>query len=274
MSDEGNIREHYRQSALIDRLGAALEAGGHDLDDLSVAEFAGFDEFHLGGRPATSALIESLDLGADAAVLDVGCGVGGAARSIAHATGCAVLGIDLTLDFIEAARWLTERVGMQAQVEFRIGNALDLPCEGNTFDAATMLHLGMNIDDKTSLMAELARVLAPGGRLGIYDIMRVDTGDVEYPMPWASSASTSFLSPVSDYRDALQAAGFTVESSDDCRQLVIDAIQALRGSAPAVNLGHLMGTDWPRMQGNMIRAFRAGIVSPVRIVAVRTAKAS
>ncbi len=264
-----DIRGHYAQSALIERVAAALEAAGHDLDGLSPAELAGFDEFHLGGHAATTALVDCLELGADATVLDVGCGVGGAARAIAHSAACSVVGIDLTPDFIDTARWLTERLRMQDRIDFRVANALDLPFGEGTFDAITMLHVGMNIDDKGSLMTELARVLARGGQLGIYDLMRVDDGDIDYPMPWAASASTSSLSTAAGYQEALKEAGLTVQSSIDCRQLVVEAIQALGGSAPAVNLGHLMGAGWPRMQENMISAFRRGIVSPIRIVATK-----
>jgi len=267
MIDDGEIAAHYGRPTLIDELEAALTAAEPEVDSRSPAVLAGFDEFHLGGRPATQALIDSLELQADGAVLDVGCGVGGAARVIAATTGCSVVGIDLTPEFVETARWLSGRVGMSEQTDFRVGSALALPFEGNVFAAVTMLHVGMNIADKEALMSELGRVLVPGGRLGIYDIMRMDEGEPEFPLPWSAGPETSFLSSPDHYIEAISAAGLSVVSKRDRRPLVLDAIAAIRESPPLVDLGHLMGADWPRMQGNMIRAFRAGIVSPVEIVA-------
>ena len=45
----------------------------------------------------------------DSRVLDVGCGIGGPARYLAHSYGCRVDGIDLTAELIETGRMLTER---------------------------------------------------------------------------------------------------------------------------------------------------------------------
>jgi len=261
------LTAHYGRSTLIAELEAALTAAEPEVDSRSPDVLAGFDEFHLGGRLATQALIDSLGLQAGDAVLDVGCGVGGAARVIAATAGCSVIGIDLTPEFVETARWLSDRVGMAEQTDFRVASALALPFEGDAFEAVTMLHVGMNIADKEALLVELARVLAPGGRVGIYDIMRAGEGDLEFPLPWSAGPETSFLSSPDHYIDAISAAGLTVVSSDDRRPLVLDAIGVVRESPPLVDLSHLMGDDWPRMQANMIRAFRAGTVSPFQILA-------
>ena len=263
----GEIAAHYGRPTLMGELEAALTAAGAEVDSRSPDVLAGFDEFHLGGRDATQALIDSLGLRNGGAVLDVGCGVGGAARVIARTTGCSVVGIDLTPEFVEAARWLSARVKMVEQTEFRVGSALGLPFEAGVFDAVTMLHVGMNIADKQALMVELARMLVPGGRLGIYDVMTTAPGDVAYPQPWSTTPNTSFLSSPDHYLEAITAAGLSVVSTHDRRPLVLESIAAIRESPPVVDLGHLMGGDWPRMQGNLIRAFRAGIVSPVEIVA-------
>jgi ubiquinone/menaquinone biosynthesis C-methylase UbiE len=46
-----------------------------------------------------------------------------------------------------------------------------------------MLHVGMNIDDKESLCLELARVLQPGSRFAVYDVMRTGDGELSFPTP-------------------------------------------------------------------------------------------
>src|SRR5690606_33691687 len=107
------------------------------------------DEFHIGGAEATAALLDQLDIGPDTRVLDIGSGIGGPARTIAERTGARVTGVDLTPDFVETARSLTETVGLSA--DFVVGSALDLPFADAAFDLATLIHVGMNIPDKPRL---------------------------------------------------------------------------------------------------------------------------
>lgn len=79
---------------------------------LQPGDLAGVDEFHLGGRMATDALLANIELTADSRVLDVGCGIGGAARTIAKVAGCSVTGVDLTPEFSATAGELSALVGM------------------------------------------------------------------------------------------------------------------------------------------------------------------
>ena len=72
------------------------------------------------------------------------------------------------------------------------------------------MHVGMNIEDKATLIAEMTRVTRPGGTVLVYDLMRVGEGDLGYPMPWASSADFSFVDRPAVYEQAAQAAGLVV----------------------------------------------------------------
>jgi hypothetical protein len=49
-----------------------------------------------------------------------------------------------------------------------------------------MLHVGMSIEDKEKLAAEVARVLRRGSVFGIYDVLRTGLGDLIFPVPWAN----------------------------------------------------------------------------------------
>ncbi len=163
MASEPDVVAHYDRGDPVEWIRAQLRDGGYDLEAIGTEELAGVDEFHLGGRLATAALIESMDLDARSRVLDVGSGIGGPARTIAAATGCTVIGVDLTPRFVDAARELSDLAGLGDRTSFDVADATALSFEDGAFDAVTLIHVGMNIADKPALFRELTRVLAADG---------------------------------------------------------------------------------------------------------------
>lgn len=262
-----NLGEHYGQADLIDRILGQLGGAGLDIDALTPSQLSGVDEFHLGGSMATAALLSDLQLSKEARVLDVGSGIGGAARQLAAESNRHVTGIDLTPDFVELAVELSVRTGLASQTSFEIGDATELAFGDNSFDAATMFHVGMNIGDKEALFGELARVVRPGGVVAVYDIMRISVGDVNFPVPWSSSPSTSHLATPHEYITAMTTAGLSPTEPVDRRTLVGEALAAASAEPPPANLSHLMGADWPTMFANLRAAIGSGILAPMQIVA-------
>jgi SAM-dependent methyltransferase len=174
------VREHYNASGLTDRIKAALGSMLPDSHLVTVDELAPLDQFHIRGMIATAELASKAGLGPSASVLDVGCGIGGPARSLAATFGCKVIGVDLSPVFIDAAIYLTTRRGLTSQVSFQLGDALHLPFEDSAFDVLFLQHVAMNIQDRAALYHEVARVLRPGGRFATYDVV-LRQGDVAYP---------------------------------------------------------------------------------------------
>lgn len=259
------VSEHYTR--VPDLAGVILGAYGDD--DIGIDALAPVDEFHLGGAVATAALTTDLGLTADDRVLDIGCGIGGPARRMATLSGCRVTGVDLTESFIEAARALSDRVGSSEAVSFEVGDATDLG-SGRTFTAATLVHVGMNIADKADLFASVAAMLEPGGRFGIYDIMRVGAGDITLPLPFASTADQAFVEGPEDYAAALETAGFACDAPVDRTEMALRAAAAAgeQGPPPA-SLQTLMGPDFATMFTNLGAAIQGGVLAPVQIVAHR-----
>ncbi len=271
MATDSTVAEHYGRDQPIDRIRDQLVSAGLDLEHLRPEDISGVDEFHLGGKLATVALLKSATLTGASRVLDVGCGIGGAARTVASLKGCHVTGVDLTPTFVETAEQLSEMVGLAGETNFETANATALRFADDEFDAVTLLHVGMNIADKGSLFAELKRVLRPGGTLHVYDIMRTGNGDLAYPMPWATDPSTSFLAEPEEYVEAMLRVGLAPGEPVDRTDLVEAALRKARESPPVVNLSLLMGAEWPLMFSNLLTSLASDVLAPIEIVATAPA---
>jgi len=133
-----------------------------------------------------------------------------ASRYISNKYNNRVTGIDLTEECIETGNTLSAWLKLDKHVSLHQGSALSMSFDDDSFDGAYMLHIGMNIEDKAQLFNETFRVLKPGTSLGVYDVMRNNDGELIYPVPWATNKSTSYLVEPSQYKHALEKAGFEV----------------------------------------------------------------
>ena len=263
------VASHYGREGILERVLEAVCAAGHDAQALDPDVLAGVDEFHLGSRAATEALAQTLVVPPGAHLLDVGCGVGGPARFFARALDAHVTGVDLTPDFVEVARELSCRTGLAERTRFAVGDGAHLEAADGSFDAVTLIHVGMNVADKQGLFRELRRVTREGGTILVYDILQHREGELRYPMPWAADPETSFLGTREVYVDALEGAGLDVVEIRDQRRLALKALARVATEPPPVHLGHLMGPHWPEMFGHLRRGLEAQVVGPVLIVAHR-----
>jgi len=266
---DDRIVEHYTKGGLFDRIIDGLAAQGKTANTLKPEDLKPVDEFHIGGIEATEDLLGQLGIGKGTQVLDIGSGIGGTARYIVARHGAHVTGLDLTPEFVDIARRLTELVGLDA--EFRVGSALEMPFDADQFDLATLIHVGMNLPDKRKLFAEAARVLRPGGTFAVYDVMQIGDDHPAFPLPWSSGPEASFLERPETYLDAALAAGFTLtarrERGSFARDFFAKLSASLAGSAaPPVGLGLLMGGDAPVKVANMVAAVGAGHIAPVEMI--------
>ena len=181
-----DIQIHYGGSAdVAARIRNGLIAAGKDIERLTTRDLATVDEFHIRGRQATLELGDRMALGQDSHVLDVGSGLGGAARALAETYGCRVTGIDLTPGFCEASEAISEWLGLSDKVQVVQGDACDLRFEAASFDAAMTIHAAMNIPAKDAVYAGVKRVLKPKGIFAVYDVLQGEGGPVVFPVPWA-----------------------------------------------------------------------------------------
>ncbi|MGX5827641.1 class I SAM-dependent methyltransferase [Mesorhizobium sp. 43Arga] len=272
---EPGIARHYDISGLEQRILAALADTGMDVARLRAGDLEAVDEFHIGGIAATRELIGQMGLKPGARLLDIGSGVGGPARFAANEAGADVTGIDLTQSYVDIATSLSKRTGMADRTRFVQGSALDMPFAGASFDAAMILHVGMNLPDKKKLMGEAARVLRPGGVFAVYDVMRLKVGALTYPLPWASDESMSFVAMPEDYRSAATASGFSVVAERRRGAFAVEFFAAMRarmaaaqaeGKKPPPGVGLVMGEDARAKIANITAALEGGILAPVELL--------
>jgi SAM-dependent methyltransferase len=151
--------------------------------------------------------------------------------------------VDLSRSFVEAARVLNAHWDGSAEIAFVQGDATRLTFDAETFDVAFLQHVAMNVADRAALYTGIRRVLRPGGRLAVYDVVR-GSGEIVYPVPWAPTADMSFLLSETETSDALAAAGFrrTVWRIETAVALAwFDEIAAVPPAPNAVNLGGVLG---------------------------------
>jgi ubiquinone/menaquinone biosynthesis C-methylase UbiE len=268
---KNSVAAHYTQGQLLDRILSGVEAIGKTPATVTVDELAPVDEFHIGGRQASEDFISQLELSADDHTLDVGCGIGGTSRFVASRFGCRVTGVDLTPEFVSTGQSLCDWVGLSNQVELHQGDATAMPFTDESFDAAFMLHVGMNIANKAGLFSEVYRLIKPRAIFGIYDVMQTSGEALTYPVPWSSVPGTSALATQEQYIEDLEQAGFGVIKIRDRREFAAEFFAETRrrmeqaGGAPPLGVHIAMGESAPIKIRNMVDNIAAGRVSPVEI---------
>ena len=272
---QNRIAKHYTHGQLLERILTGLEAIGRSPDTVTVDELAPVDEFHIGGRQASEEFITQLVPTADDHMLDIGCGLGGTSRFMASRFGCRVIGVDLTPEFITTGQALCDWVGLSGQVELHQGDATEMAFRDEIFDGAVMLHVGMNIPDKVSLFNEVYRLIKPGAKFGIYDVMKTGDEELVYPVPWSSEPGTSALASQDQYGESLEQAGFRIIRTRDRREFAAGFFAETRrqmeqaGGAPPLGVHIAMGESAPTKIRNMVENIAAGRVSPVEMIAVK-----
>jgi ubiquinone/menaquinone biosynthesis C-methylase UbiE len=273
MPVQADVSRHYTHGGLIEAIRAGISSLGKAPDTVTVDDLAPVDEFHIGGRRASEEFLDQLGFSSQMHILDVGCGLGGAARFVASRYGSQVAGIDLTTEYIETGNVLCKWVGLDQRISLREGSALAIPFAERSFDGAYMLHVGMNIEDKKKLASEVARVLRPGCSFGIYDVMKTGPGDLAYPVPWATTAELSAVAEPERYKKALKDTGFTIMAERNRRDFALAFFADLRAKTavasgpPPLGLHVLMGKSTPAKVQNMINNISSGLIAPVELIA-------
>ncbi|GBF30585.1 demethylrebeccamycin-D-glucose O-methyltransferase [bacterium MnTg04] len=186
----------------------------------------GSDE-HPGGIPLTRELAGSALVGCDDRVLDVACGRGESARVLTEHFGCRIVGIDYSEENIRRANELTENVGLSSRVKFVQGDAERLPFANDSFDVVICECSLSTFPDLALALTEMKRVLRPGGRLGISDVVLNQALPESLQDLVGHVLCISGALPIDGYRDVLDQTGFSAIRTRDVSEVLGDMISRM-----------------------------------------------
>lgn len=265
------VTQHYtRHPDLPERIRAVLPLVGGDSERPTYEAVSQFDQFHLGGAGTTREMVLRADL-RPGPVLDVGCGIGGPSRMLAREYGCTVTGIDLTESYCHAAKTLSGWIGLAKQTRFVRASALALPFADASWPTVWTQHAAMNIPNKTVLYKEIARVLAPGGRFIMHDIVAGASREPHFPVPWSATPEGSFLLPARSIHETIASHGLVEELWYDKTPEALARMEQAKAERaagiPEPPGQHLiLGEEFKEMRRNLGRNLAEGRVSVVQAI--------
>lgn len=192
------------------------------------------DSFHYGYfespdsslDEATEALTRRMadlaDLKAEHSVLDVGCGIGGPALYLAERFRCRVSGISTSEVGVATAQERTAEQGLEQRASFHVRDGMANEFEDRSFDRVWVMESSHLMPDKSAMIRESARVLKPGGRIVLCDIIM----HRELALPDVMKRAKAFdllrvvfgrakMATLSAYGGWFEDAGLEVRCSDD-----------------------------------------------------------
>lgn len=258
-----------------DEILAKLAAAGLDADAITEAELQAFDQDHYGGIQVVDELAQRAGIVASDHVLDVCSGMGGPARWLAHRIGCRVTGLDFTLSRVEAARRLTERVGLSHGVDFVHGDAMSMPLPDQAYDVVVSQEAWLHVPGKPEVIGECARVLRPGGRLAFTDVVALQPLDPAVAQRLADGMHAHAIATRGEYESLLDSNGLVLRHQDDMsarwRDILVERhamYRSLRDTTIA-KFGEARYLEYDAVYGHFVGLFVDGVLGGVRMMAAR-----
>lgn len=186
------------------------------------------DSFHPGGLTLTERLGHLLDLQPGQRILDVAAGQGTSAIFLAQHFGCEVVGVDYGAESVQKAQTQAEAAGMSDLVRFEQGDAEKLRFEANSFDAIICECAFCTFPDKSTAGGEFARVLRPGGRVGLSDLTRAGPlpPELEGILAWITCVADA--RPIDEYVSYLEGAGLKVSEIEPHNAALAEMVKNIR----------------------------------------------
>jgi SAM-dependent methyltransferase len=258
----------------LDRVARGLAAAGiGQKDPIAPEQLFALDQWHYHGTDAIRAAADRLELGPMSRVLDIGAGIGGPARYLAHTTGCHVTALEIQPELNEIAVDLTQRSGLDGRITHICGDALSYPLHDASFDAVVSWLAILHIPDRRRLCTRLARALRAGGGCYVEDLCM--------HAPFAADDLSSVreivcgisMTSIEDYVGDLQSAGFidiaATDLTGDWAPYAADRLQKWRQGHEAYARIHGEGAyaAQEKFYSVISHLYKSGSLGGVRLIA-------
>ena len=224
MTDDIAAMKLYHQ---VDRVFNELDSLGikeHDVVDVSV--LSAFDQYHYLGTDAVDAAIKKLGIHAGMEVMEVGAGIGGPARYLAHVAECRVTALELQAQLNATAIRLTARCGLQDKVTHLCGDILDGLPQNRQYDALVSWLAFLHIPDRPALYRNCFSALKPGASLYVEDYFERNPLSERDKLVLSREVCCDHVPTMAEYFDELSGAGFTrielVDKSTEWTRFVVE----------------------------------------------------
>lgn len=260
----------------VDRVARGLAARGIGPEDpIPPEQLFALDQWHYHGTDAIRDAAAFLGLGPTSRVLDIGAGIGGPARFLAHTTGCHVTALELQRELHDIGVDLTRRAGLERRVTHACGDALSYPLSDLSFDAVISFLAVLHVPDRPRLMQRMARALKQGGRCYVEDLCQrapFAAADLEDVLTIVHGVT---VTRIDDYARDLAQAGFVevvpTDLTPDWAPYAAERLQAWRANRAAYASVHGEGA-WAAQElfySVVDRLYRSGSLGGVRLTARR-----
>ena len=200
------------------------------------------ESLHPGGTRLTDRLAELLGLGPGDRVLDLAAGRGTSALHLARTVGCEVTGLDLSPASVGEATERARALGLAERCTFVAGDAEHVDGLDGEFDALICECAFCTFPDKRAAAREMARLLRPGGRLGLSDLTRRGPlhGELSTLLGWVACIADAL--PVEEYAARLTGAGLEVREVETHDAALAEMVDGIRGRLDLARVLGALGT--------------------------------
>ena len=173
------------------------------------------EQIHVGGEKETEILAEKAGINKDSIIIDICSALGGPSRHLAKTYGCKIIGIDATQKMIDESIKRTKNQPYADLIDYKLGNAIDLPFKAETFNVVWGQDAWCYVTDKDKLIAEAYRVLKPSGIIAFTDWLQINEMSLQEWSDLNSFMVFPYIETLDGYEEILIRTGFNIIEKED-----------------------------------------------------------